>query len=314
MVWPSRRTSTRAAAPSRRCWSSPARCGSATRSSPVRRTAASGRCSTSTASRSRWPVRRVRCMVLGLQSVPGAGDTFIVAPDDRTARQIAETREAADRAAVLAKRRKRISLEDLTEALAAGRVETLNLILKGDGAGSVEALEESLLKIEVGRRGRAADHPPRRGCDHPERRQPGHRRQRDHHRLQRASRRAGRRAGRPRGRRPALLLGHLPGHRGGRGALKGMLKPEYEEVQLGTAEVREVFRSSKFGNIAGCLVRSGVIRRNSKARLVARRHGRGRQPRDRVAASGSRTTPPRSARASSAVSAWGRSTTSASTT
>ena len=51
-------------------------------------------------------------------------------------------------------------------------------------------------------------------------------------------------------------------------ALKGMLKPEFEEVQLGTAEVREVFRSSKFGNIAGCLVRSGVIRRNSKARLV----------------------------------------------
>ena len=51
-------------------------------------------------------------------------------------------------------------------------------------------------------------------------------------------------------------------------ALKGMLKPEYEEAQLGTAEVREVFRSSKFGNIAGCLVRSGEIRRNSKARLV----------------------------------------------
>jgi translation initiation factor IF-2 len=51
-------------------------------------------------------------------------------------------------------------------------------------------------------------------------------------------------------------------------ALRGMLKPEYEEVQLGTAEVREVFRSSKFGNIAGCLVRSGTIVRNSKARLV----------------------------------------------
>ena len=47
-----------------------------------------------------------------------------------------------------------------------------------------------------------------------------------------------------------------------------MLKPEYEEAQLGTAEVREVFRSSKFGNIAGCLVRSGEIRRNSKARLI----------------------------------------------
>ncbi|HEY5185808.1 MAG TPA: translation initiation factor IF-2, partial [Actinomycetes bacterium] len=51
-------------------------------------------------------------------------------------------------------------------------------------------------------------------------------------------------------------------------ALKGMLKPEYEEVSLGTAEIREVYRSSKFGNIAGCLVRSGLIRRNSKARLI----------------------------------------------
>ena len=51
-------------------------------------------------------------------------------------------------------------------------------------------------------------------------------------------------------------------------ALKGMLKPEYEEVQLGTAEIREVFRSSKLGNIAGCIVRSGTIVRNSKARLV----------------------------------------------
>ncbi|MCW2497438.1 MAG: infB, partial [Jatrophihabitans sp.] len=51
-------------------------------------------------------------------------------------------------------------------------------------------------------------------------------------------------------------------------ALKGMLKPEFEEVQLGTAEVREVFRVPKIGNVAGSLVRSGTIVRNSKARLV----------------------------------------------
>ena len=51
-------------------------------------------------------------------------------------------------------------------------------------------------------------------------------------------------------------------------ALKGMLKPEFEEVSLGAAEVREVFRSSKFGNIAGCMVTSGLIRRNARARLV----------------------------------------------
>jgi translation initiation factor IF-2 len=51
-------------------------------------------------------------------------------------------------------------------------------------------------------------------------------------------------------------------------ALKGMLKPEFEEAQLGTAEVREVFRVPRVGNIAGCLVRSGTINRGSKARLI----------------------------------------------
>jgi translation initiation factor IF-2 len=51
-------------------------------------------------------------------------------------------------------------------------------------------------------------------------------------------------------------------------ALKGMLKPEFEEISLGSAQVREVFRSSKFGNIAGCMVTDGLIRRNARARLV----------------------------------------------
>jgi len=94
------------------------------------------------------PARPVQ--VLGLTSVPRAGDTFLVAPDDRTARQIAEKREAAERAAQLAKRRKRISLEDFTQALQLGKVETLNLVLKGDVSGAVEALEDALLKLDVG--------------------------------------------------------------------------------------------------------------------------------------------------------------------
>jgi translation initiation factor IF-2 len=207
-------------------------------------------------------------MVLGLQAVPGAGDTFVVARDDRTARQIAERREAADRAALLARRRKRISLENLDAALAAGRVETLNLIIKGDVSGSVEALEDNLLKIEVSdevdlriiHRGVGAitqndvnlatvDNAIIIGFNV----------------------------------RPAERVAELAEAEGVEmryysviyqaieeieAALKGMLKPEFEEVQLGTAEVREVFRSSKFGNIAGCLVRSGMVRRNAKARLV----------------------------------------------
>ncbi|OMH24157.1 translation initiation factor IF-2 [Tersicoccus phoenicis] len=207
--------------------------------------------------------------VLGLSSVPRAGDSFLVTDDERTARQIAEKREAADRNAQLAKRRKRISLEDFDKAVAEGKIDTLNLILKGDVSGAVEALEDALLKIDVGdddvqlrviHRGVGAitqndvnlatvDNAIIIGFNV----------------------------------RPAERVAELAEREGVdmrfysviyaaiddiENALKGMLKPEYEEVQLGTAEVREVFRSSKFGNIAGSLVRSGTIRRNTKARLV----------------------------------------------
>ncbi|UFU04175.1 translation initiation factor IF-2 [Ruania suaedae] len=206
--------------------------------------------------------------VLGLTSVPRAGDTFLVAPDDRTARQIADKREAAERAATLAKRRKRISLEEFTQALEQGKVDHLNLVLKGDVSGAVEALEDALLKVDVGEevalriihRGVGAitqndvnlatvDNAVIIGFNV----------------------------------RPAERVTQMADREGVEikyysviyqaideveAALKGMLKPEYEEVQLGTAEVRQVFRSSKVGNIAGSIVRSGLIRRNAKARLL----------------------------------------------
>ena len=208
--------------------------------------------------------------VLGLSSVPRAGDSFVVAPDDRTARQIAERREAADRQAALAKARKRISLEDLNEALAAGKVETLNLILKGDVSGSVEALEDALLQIDVG------DEVDLRIID----RGVGAITLNNIN-LAMASN--------------AIIIGFNVRAEGQNAevadregveiryysviyqaiedieaALKGMLKPEYEEVSLGTAEIREIFRSSKFGNIAGSIVRSGEIRRGARARITRR--------------------------------------------
>jgi translation initiation factor IF-2 len=207
--------------------------------------------------------------VLGLSNVPRAGDTFLVTPDERTARQIAEKREAAERNAQLAKRRKRISLEDFDQAVAEGKIDTLNLILKGDVSGAVEALEDALLKIDVGdddvqlrviHRGvgaitqndvnlatvdnaiiigfnvkpaeRVAELADREGVDM---------------------------------RFYSVIYAAIDDIEM---ALKGMLKPEYEEVQLGTAEIREIFRSSKFGNIAGSIVRSGIIRRNAKARVL----------------------------------------------
>ena len=203
--------------------------------------------------------------VLGLTSVPGAGDTFLVAPEDRIARQIAERRAAAERNAQLAKSRKRVSLEDFLER---SKVETLNLILKGDVSGSVEALEDALLQLDVGEEvdlriidrgvgaitennvmlavasdaviigfnvrpeGKARELSEREGVDV---------------------------------RYYSVIYQAIDEVEA---ALKGLLKPEFEEVQLGTAEIREVYRSSKFGNIAGALVRSGEIRRNSKARLI----------------------------------------------
>jgi translation initiation factor IF-2 len=212
-----------------------------------------------------FPARPV--MVLGLTSVPRAGDSFIVADDERTARQIAEKREAADRAAQLAKRRKRISLEDFTEALAAGKVDTLNLIIKGDVSGAVEALEDALVAIDVGdevelrviHRGVGAvtqndvnlatvDNAIIIGFNV----------------------------------RPAERVQELADREGVdmrfysviyraiediEAALKGMLKPEFVENATGSAEIVEIFRSSKFGNIAGCMVRSGTIRRNARGRL-----------------------------------------------
>ncbi|WP_151481651.1 translation initiation factor IF-2 [Streptomyces albicerus] len=206
--------------------------------------------------------------VLGLTNVPGAGDNFIVVDEDRTARQIAEKRAARERNAAFAKRTRRVSLEDLDKVLKAGEVQQLNLIIKGDASGSVEALESSLLQLDVGEEvdirvlhrgvgavtesdidlamgsdaivigfnvraaGRAAQMAEREGVDV---------------------------------RYYSVIYQAIEEIEA---ALKGMLKPEFEEVELGTAEIREVFRSSKLGNIAGVLIRSGEVKRNTKARLL----------------------------------------------
>ncbi|MEU1710590.1 translation initiation factor IF-2 [Streptomyces sp. NPDC005706] len=206
--------------------------------------------------------------VLGLTNVPGAGDNFLVVDEDRTARQIAEKRAARERNAAFAKRTRRVSLEDLDKVLKAGEVQQLNLIIKGDASGSVEALESSLLQLDVGEEvdirvlhrgvgavtesdidlamgsdaivigfnvraaGRAAQMAEREGVDV---------------------------------RYYSVIYQAIEEIEA---ALKGMLKPEYEEVELGTAEIREVFKSSKLGNIAGVLIRSGEVKRNTKARLI----------------------------------------------
>ncbi|MGI8577332.1 MAG: translation initiation factor IF-2 [Nocardioidaceae bacterium] len=207
-------------------------------------------------------------MVLGLTAVPGAGDNFLVVADDRVARQIAEKRDARERAAMLARSTGRRTLEDFMSSMEKGATEELLLILKGDVSGSVEALEDALSRIDVGKdvnlrvidrgvgaitetnvmlaaasnaviigfnvraQGKATEVADREGVDI---------------------------------RYYTVIYQAIDEIEA---ALKGMLKPEYEEASLGTAEIREIFRSSRIGNIAGCLVTAGTIRRNSKARLV----------------------------------------------
>ena len=207
-------------------------------------------------------------LVLGLTAVPGAGDKFLVVDDDRMARQIAEKREARARAAANAKRRARRTLEDFMASMEKGETQELLLILKGDVSGSVEALEDALVRIEVG------DEVNLRVID----RGVGAINENDVN-LAIASNAViiGFNV------RPAGKAGDLAEREGVdvryysviyaaiddiEAALKGMLKPIYEEVTLGQAEIREIFRSSKVGNIAGCWVTSGLIRRNAKVRLI----------------------------------------------
>jgi translation initiation factor IF-2 len=204
--------------------------------------------------------------VIGFTSVPGAGDNLLVVDEDRIARQIADRRSARKRNALAARTRKRISLDDLDAALK--ETSQLNLILKGDNSGTVEALEEALLGIDIG------DEVELRVID----RGVGGVTETNVN-LASASN--------------AIIIGfnvraegkatELANREGVdiryysviyqaideiQAALKGMLKPIYEEKELGRAEIRAIFRSSKVGNIAGCLVTSGIIRRNAKARLI----------------------------------------------
>ena len=208
--------------------------------------------------------------VLGFTSVPGAGDNFMVVPEDRVARQIADQRQARERYAELAASRGRMTLEDVLERIKQGEVNQLNLILKGDVSGSVEALEDALLKIDIGAEDEVGLRVIHRGV--------GAITENDVT-LARAS--------------DAIIIGYNVRPEGKarelaerekvdvryysviyqaieevESALKGMLKPEFEEVQLGTAEIREVFKVPRIGNVAGSIVRSGTIVRNSKARLV----------------------------------------------
>lgn len=204
--------------------------------------------------------------VLGLSAIPHAGDEAIVVPDEKRAREVALFRQGKFRDVKLARRQK-TSLEGIFENMTAAEVKVLNVVLKADMQGSVEAIADALIKlsneevkVEIIASG------------------VGGITESDVH-LALASN--------------GLLIGFNVRADAGakrlaeqetvslhyfsviydivdqvRGALTGMLSPQFKEEIVGIAEVRDVFRSPKIGAIAGCMVVEGVIKRNNPIRVL----------------------------------------------
>ena len=209
--------------------------------------------------------------VLGLSDVADAGDTFVVAPEEKVARNVAETREHWQRVAGLGREAHAMSsgarLEDIFEQIQSGEAATLNLVLKADVTGSLEALTESLRKLERDEVKLAFVHRAVGGISE------------NDIQLAAASN--------------ATIIGfNVRPDRKARelaerenveirtyeiiyqvledieNAMLGLLAPEFEEVVTGEAEVREIFSVPRVGRIAGCYVQSGTITRGSKVRFL----------------------------------------------
>ncbi len=203
--------------------------------------------------------------LLGLNEVPLAGDRFQVVADDRLARQVAEKRSQKIKEA--AHKRQRISLNDLFKQIQEGEVKELNLVIKGDVHGSVEALQEAILKLSLDEVKIKVIHAGTGAINESD------------VMLASASN--------------AIVIGFnvRPDNNARRlaeqdqvdvrlyrviyealedieAAVRGLLKPVYQEQVLGQAEIRQVFRASKLGNIAGCHVIEGKITRNALVRLI----------------------------------------------
>jgi translation initiation factor IF-2 len=208
--------------------------------------------------------------VLGLNDVADAGDAFVVAPDEKTAKSVAEKREHWHRVANLGREAAAPSgarLEDIFEQIQRGDVATLNILLKADTTGSLEALTESLRKLERDEVKLAFVHRAVGGIT-----------QQD---VQLAATSGATIIGfNVRPDRKARELAQVEDVEVRtyeiiyqvlediENAMVGMLAPEFEEVVTGEAEVREVFSVPRVGKVAGCYVLSGTITRGSKVRFL----------------------------------------------
>jgi len=204
--------------------------------------------------------------IQGLSDVPLAGDEFIVLADERRAREIATFRQGKYRDVKLAKQQA-AKLENMFENMGQGDVQMLPLIIKADVQGSQEALATSLLKLSTDEVKVQIVHSAVGGISESD------------VNLAIASK--------------AVIIGFntradanarkLAENNGVdvryyniiydavdeiKAAMSGMLAPEQREEVIGTAEIRQVFKASKIGSIGGCMVTSGVIRRNARLRLL----------------------------------------------
>ncbi|HET9453669.1 MAG TPA: translation initiation factor IF-2 [Gemmatimonadaceae bacterium] len=206
--------------------------------------------------------------VLGAPGVPMAGDQLLVVEEATSSREIAQRRQRLDREAKSRRGGRGVSLEDFMAQTAPGDMRTLQIIIKADQGGPAEALADALsqlstseVSVEIIHRGvgaisesdillaKSAKNAIIIGF---------------HVRPDNNARAAAEREG------VDIKLYRIiyEAVNDVRAALEGMLRPEKREVVLGEAQVREVFRISKIGTIAGCMVRSGVINRQSRVRVV----------------------------------------------
>jgi translation initiation factor IF-2 len=206
--------------------------------------------------------------ILGFQGVPMAGDQLIVVEDAAAAREVAQRRERLDREAKSRRStRGGVTLEDFMAQSAAGVTRTLNIIIKADQGGPAEALADAFIglstgevKVEVIHRGVGAI----TESDILLARTAGAVIIGFHVRPDNNARAAAEREG------VEIKLYRIiyEAVADVRAAMEGMLRPEEREVILGEAEVREVFKISRIGTIAGCSVRSGVINRQGRVRDI----------------------------------------------
>jgi translation initiation factor IF-2 len=205
--------------------------------------------------------------VLGFSGVPEAGDSFAVLEDEREVRDIAQRRQRLQREQGFRRTKEPTTLEELYAQVQAGEIERLNVILKGDVGGSVEALADELTKLSTDEVKVDVIHRGVGGIT-------------DNDVLLAAA-------------SAAIIIGfhvrpdaraRAAAEREGvdirsyrviyevvddvRNAMEGLLAPEEREVVLGSAEVRETFKIPKVGTIAGCFVSDGIIPRTARVRVV----------------------------------------------